>query len=83
MGEARSKIFSGEYGDIGSPNYLTAIAWLNSKESQAREKQDAEVMDISRKALQASSNANRIALAAIVISLLTAIAIAGLQVYFK
>jgi len=35
--EARNKLASGAYGDIGSPNYNLCVSWLSLKEASLRD----------------------------------------------
>jgi type IV secretory pathway component VirB8 len=74
--QARIKLASGTFGAVGSQSHDFATSWLAVKEAEERDKRDTWIESISRKALFNSRIANIIAIAAIVFSVITAIAIA-------
>jgi hypothetical protein len=70
---ARRELASGAFGSVGSPKQYFASSWLAVKEAEARDERESRIESISRKAL-------RIAIIAIVLSTITAIAIAVITV---
>lgn len=71
--EARDAIANGQFGDFDSPNQSLALSRLNSRESLARDAREEESLSISRKALSNSRLATRIAISAIILSVIMAI----------
>jgi len=63
--EARKAIARGQFGSIGRPDREFAVKYLASKEVSAKDEREIESLSISRKALQHSEEANRIALQAL------------------
>ena len=76
LSEARSLVATHHYGKPSSVNQTLCESWLASKETEQRELNESESLSISRKALRYSKYANIITVIAIVMSLVTAIAIA-------
>ncbi len=79
LSEARSLVAAHHYGKPGSVNQNLCESWLASKEAEQQEIHESESLSISRKALRYSKFANIIAVVAIVVSLVTAIAITCLK----
>jgi hypothetical protein len=71
--EARDAIANGLYGNFDSPNQNLALSRLVIKESSARDAREEESLSISRKALSTSRLATRIAISAIILSIIMAI----------
>jgi len=67
---ARRELASGTFGRPGSGNHTFASSWLAVKETEERDKRDARIESISRKALRNSSWANIIAISAIILSII-------------
>lgn len=59
--EVRKRLASNVYGDPRNLNYISVQAWLRSKEVEREEALNDESLSISRKALVASEEANRLA----------------------
>ena len=59
--EVRKRLVNHVYGDPRNPNYISAVAWLRSKELGNEEERAEESLSISRKALEFSEEANAIA----------------------
>ena len=74
--QARRELATGAFGVPGSPNYPFVSSLIELKEAEARDKRDDRIESMSRKALFNSRVANIIAITAIVLSTITAIAIA-------
>jgi hypothetical protein len=68
--QARREIASGTFGRPGSGNHDFASKWFTVKEAESRDKRDASVDSISRKALRNSNWANIIAFLAFLLSAL-------------
>jgi hypothetical protein len=72
--EARDKILKRQMGNtLDSPNHQLCLSWLTGKESELRDKREEETLSIARKALDNSRLATRIAISAIVLSIIMAI----------
>ncbi len=72
--EARRKIRHGELGsEIGSPNHAFFLSWLDNKEAELHEKHQEKSLSISRKALFTAQKATRIAIIAIIFSIIMVI----------
>lgn len=65
INEARHAIASNQFGSIGRPDRAFAAEILAAKEASERDSRESESLSIFRKALQASEDANRIALQAL------------------
>jgi hypothetical protein len=76
LSEARGLVAAHHYGKPGSVNQNLCESWLATKEADQRELHESESVSISQKALRYSKFANIIAVLAIVLSAITAIAIA-------
>jgi hypothetical protein len=74
--QARRQLAAGLFGKAGSPNYDFVSGLVAVKEAEARDEQESRIESMSRKALFNSRVANIIAIIAIVLSTITAIAIA-------
>jgi hypothetical protein len=81
--EVRKRLQNGGFGLLGSQNYAAVQEWLRGKECKReddfnarQEAREEESLSISRKALRVSKWARIIAIAAIVVSTITAIFIA-------
>lgn len=59
--EARKALTNGKFGPTSSEDYRFACSVLARKESDFREATELETLTISRKALQASDDANKLA----------------------
>jgi hypothetical protein len=71
--EARKKILHRELGDqFGSENHNFCLSWLFEKESVRKDEREEETLSISRKALDNSRLATRIAISAIILSIIMA-----------
>lgn len=83
LDQARKTIASGQLGAIGSPNHSVASEWLAAREATARDTREDASLSVARKALSNSRWANVIAIAALVISTLTAVGIAIIELRLK
>jgi hypothetical protein len=59
--EVRKRLASNVYGDPRNSNHISVQTWLRSKECEREEALNNESLSISRKALAASEEANRLA----------------------
>jgi len=70
--QARREVASGNFGRPGSVNHGFASLWLSVKESEERDKREAESLSISRNALRISYAAIIIAIMAIIFPIVVA-----------
>ena len=91
MGEraVRNDLNSGKYGSADNKIHLYVSSWLKDKEFARLEAREEESLSIARKALSISTDANEIsrsakkwAIAAIIVSTVSAVAIAIIQTVF-
>ena len=75
LDEARRAIATGQFGDIGSPNHAFCSSWLAALDASLQHARETEALTISREALTNSKLATRIAIIALVLSVI----VAGLQ----
>jgi|SRR3546814_822352 len=70
LDEARRMIATGGFGDIGSPNHSFCMSWLQAKDVELQHARESEALAISRDALSNSKLATRIAIAALILTLI-------------
>lgn len=70
--QARRAIASGTFGGIGSERYDFCFSWLAAKEASIRENREEETLRIARRA-------NKLAFAAMILSVITAIGVVAFQ----
>ena len=75
LDQARHEIATGAFGAIGSPNHAFCSDWLAAKEAAQRGTKEEETMRIARRA-------NKLAIAAMILSAITAIGVAVFQWLF-
>jgi len=75
LDQARHAIAMGAFGAIGSLNHAFCSSWLAAKEASLKDEREQETLRIARRA-------NRLAIAAVVLSVVTAIAVALMQWLF-
>jgi len=68
--EARRAIATGAFGDIGSPNHDICKSWLQARDTALQHSRDSEVLGLSRDALHNSKLATRIAIIALILSVI-------------
>lgn len=68
--EARRAISTGAFGDIGSPNHVICMSWLQAQDTSLQHSREDEALDVSRDALRNSKLATRIATLALVLSVI-------------
>lgn len=72
LDKARREIASGTFGDIGSQRHDFCSSWLAAKEASDRESREGESLRIARRA-------NKLACAAMILSVITAIGVVAFQ----
>jgi hypothetical protein len=68
--EARRAISTGAFGDIGSPNHAICMSWLQAQDTKLQHARESEALGLSREALGNSKLATRIAIIALVLSVI-------------
>jgi len=75
LDKARYEIVTGTFGDIGSQNHDLCSSWLAAKEAALRDTREEETLRIARKA-------NKLAIGAMILSVITAIGVVVFQWLF-
>lgn len=70
--QARHEISTGAFGGIGGPDHAFCLSWLADKEAVRRDIREGETLRIARRA-------NKLAIGAIIVSVITAIGVTILQ----
>jgi hypothetical protein len=70
--QARRELAWGTFGEPVSSTHSFALQWVLIKEAEERDKREVESLSISRKALENSRLATRIAISAIILSIIMA-----------
>jgi hypothetical protein len=61
--EVRKRLANNVYGAPRNPNYLSAQAWLRSKERESEEARNEEILSVAKEANAVAREANDLALA--------------------
>jgi hypothetical protein len=61
--EVRKRLANNVYGDPRNSNYLSAQAWLRSKERESEEARNEEILSVAKEANAVAREANDLALA--------------------
>lgn len=59
--EVRKRLAENVYGDPRNPNYISAQAWLRSKELEGAKSREEEILSIAKEANLLAREANKIA----------------------
>jgi len=68
--EARGAIATGKFGEVGSPNHTICMSWFQAQDMALQHSRESEALRISRDALGSSKLATRIAIWALIFSII-------------
>jgi hypothetical protein len=74
LDNARTAVATAQFGSIGSPDHEFCVAWLAAQDARLGNARNEEQLGLSRRAVLASERATRIAILALILSLIAAAA---------